>query len=135
MTIVPPPDVRYSESHEWARLDEDGKTVAVGITDFAVKELQDLVFITLPKPGTKVARGQRFGEIESVKAVSDLIAPVDGEVLAVNGALEGKLEVLAQDPYGAGWMIQVRTAGGPEVLAGLMDAEAYARFTREAGHH
>lgn len=127
-------EVRYLESHEWAKI-EDGNIV-VGITDFAVKELQDLVFITLPKPGTRVERGKRFGEIESVKAVVDLFSPVNGTVVAVNDALERDLAILSNDPFGAGWMIKVKPdAPTPqEALAGLMDAEAYEKV-KAAGHH
>ena len=127
-------DVRYLESHEWAKVDDS--LVAVGITDFAVKELQDLVFITLPKAGTKVERGKRFGEIESVKAVVDLFSPVSGTVAAMNDALERDLGILSADPFGKGWMIKVKPdAPTPqEALAGLMDGEAYEKV-KAAGHH
>ena len=129
-----PAGLRYAESHEWAKV--DGDVVVVGITDFAVKELQDLVFITLPKVGTKVERGKRFGEIESVKAVVDLFSPVAGTVTAVNDALERDLGVLAADPFGKGWMIKVKpdAATPQEALAGLMDGEAYEKV-KAAGHH
>src|SRR5437879_3603234 len=102
-----PKDLKYTDTHEWAKL--DGGVVVVGITDFAVQQLQDLVFIDLPKPGTRVEKGKRFGEIESVKAVSDLISPVTGQISNVNEALLKSLDALGTDPYGAGWMIKVKT--------------------------
>src|SRR5688572_3863372 len=96
-----PENLKYSETHEWARVDA-GKVV-VGITKFAVEQLQDLVFIELPQAGSRVEKGKRFGEIESVKAVSDLISPVTGEVVAVNEALRKSLDPLTKDAYGEGW--------------------------------
>ncbi len=126
-----PTNLRYSDTHEWARL--DGELVVVGITDFAVQQLQDLVFIDLPKPGARVERGKRFGEIESVKAVSDLIAPVSGEIAAVNDALLKSLDPLTADAYGAGWMIKVKADGAS--LDGLLDAAAYEKVTAAGGHH
>jgi glycine cleavage system H protein len=132
--MTPPSyDVRYTESHEWAKR-EDG-AILVGITAFAVKELQDLVFITLPKPGTRAERGKRFGEIESVKAVVDLFSPVTGTITAVNESLERDLAILAEDPFVRGWMIRVKPDATPEdALAGLMDGEAYEKHTA-GGHH
>src|SRR5437667_7876021 len=102
-----PQNLKYSETHEWAKA--DGATVVVGITDFAVHQLQDLVFIDLPKAGAKVEKGKRFGEIESVKAVSDLISPVSGEITAVNDSLLKSLDPLVADAYAA-WMIKVKPA-------------------------
>jgi glycine cleavage system H protein len=127
-------EMRYTESHEWAK--PVNGDVLVGITAFAVKELQDLVFITLPKPGAKAERGKRFGEIESVKAVVDLFSPVDGVIVGVNEALERDLELLAKDPYGEGWMIRVKPAAATpaDALAGLMDEEAYAKHTASQHH-
>jgi len=131
-----PNELRYTESHEWAKVAEDGATVLVGITDFAVHQLQDLVFIDLPKPGTRVERGKRFGEIESVKAVSDLVAPVTGEVLASNDALQKNLDPLAKDAYGAGWLLKVRPESSPvSAVEGLLDAAAYEKVTAEGGGH
>jgi glycine cleavage system H protein len=126
--------LKFLETHEWAKA--DGEDIVVGISDFAVKELQDLVFISLPKPGTRVERGKRFGEIESVKAVSDLFSPVTGRVVAANGALEKDLAPLAQDPYGAGWLIRVKPdeESVEEALAGLMDSEAYSKHTADPHH-
>src|SRR5258706_15251391 len=104
---APTYDVRYTESHEWAKRDD--AEIVVGITAFAVKELQDLVFITLPKPGAKVQRGKRFGEIESVKAVVDLFSPVDGAITAVKHALGKDFRSPPKDPYGAGGVIRGET--------------------------
>jgi glycine cleavage system H protein len=126
-----PKDLRYSETHEWVK--EDGATVLVGITDFAVQQLQDLVFIDLPKPGAKVEKGKRFGEIESVKAVSDLVAPLSGEITAVNDSLLRSLDPLTRDAYAA-WMIRVKPAAA-DPLSGLLDAPAYEKITAEGGHH
>ena len=129
--MTEPKDLRYTESHEWARRDES--EIVVGITAFAVKELQDLVFITLPRAGARAERGKRFGEIESVKAVVDLFSPVTGTITAVNEALDRGLEVLAEDPYGKGWMIRVKPEGPADAaLAGLMDGAAYEKHTAQA---
>ncbi len=126
-----PQNLKYTEYHEWAK--QDGASILIGITDFAVQSLQDLVFIDLPKVGAKVEKGKRFGEIESVKAVSDLIAPISGEVTAVNDGLLKSLDPLTSDAYGAGWMIKVAPAGGAS-LEGLLDAAAYEKVAA-AGHH
>ncbi|MBI4879234.1 MAG: glycine cleavage system protein GcvH [Planctomycetes bacterium] len=123
-----PNDRRYLETHEWAKL--DGSIVAVGITDFAVKHLTDLVYIDLPSVGDPVAKGERFGEVESVKAVSDLNAPVSGEIVEVNDALAGDLEIVARDPYGDGWMIKVKVQSAAEFQA-LLDAAAYETVAAE----
>jgi glycine cleavage system H protein len=126
-----PSDLKYSDTHEWAKADENG-LIVIGITKFAVEQLQDLVFIDLPKTGTKVEKGRRFGEIESVKAVSDLISPVEGEIVAVNDSLSKSLDVLASDPYTGGWMIKVRAPAGTAALDGMLDASGYERVA--AGH-
>jgi glycine cleavage system H protein len=124
---------RYTQSHEWAK--PEGAEVVIGITDFAVKELQDLVFITLPKVGARVGKGKRFGEIESVKAVVDLFSPVDGVVTAMNAAVDKDVQVVAGDPFGAGWMIRVKPDGAPaEAIAGLLDGAAYQKHTAAGGH-
>ncbi len=127
-----PGHLRYSETHEWTSL--DGDVATVGITDFAVEQLQDLVFIELPKAGARVEKGKRFGEIESVKAVSDLVAPVSGEVTAVNEALDVDLGPLASDPFGAGWLVKVRVPDRESALAGLLDEAGYGKVTAEGGH-
>jgi len=123
-----PSDRRYLDSHEWAR--KDGDVVTVGITAFAVEHLSDLTFLSLPSVGSRLKRGERFGEIESVKAVSELFAPVGGEVTAVNDALVNKVESLAQDPWGAGWMLKLRTAD-PREWEQLLDAAAYEKKCAE----
>ncbi|MEM7164526.1 MAG: glycine cleavage system protein GcvH [Planctomycetota bacterium] len=120
-----PDDRRYAKSHEWA-LDDDG-VVIVGITEHAVSELGDLVFIDLPEVGTEVAAGDSFGEIESVKAVSELNSPVSGTVSDVNGALEEDLETLAGSPYGDGWIIKVKPSD-PDEIDGLMSAADYEQL-------
>lgn len=128
-----PTTYRYAESHEWVRTEADD--FVVGITAFAVESLQDLVFIDLPEVGSDVARGESFGEIESVKAVSELISPISGTVTAVNEALSDDLEVLAADPHGEGWLIRVSEAtDAAAALAQLMDAQAYTEHTASTDH-
>jgi glycine cleavage system H protein len=117
-----PQDRSYSESHEWAQL--DGDIATVGITDFAVEQLGELVYLDLPAAGTTVQRGAAFGEVESVKAVSDLNSPVDGEIVEVNEALADELSTLQDDPFAGGWLLKVRVAGS-QALDGLLDAAAY----------
>jgi glycine cleavage system H protein len=122
----------YAKSHEWARLEEDG-TVTIGISAYAVEALTDLVFMQLPDVGTRVTAGESFGEIESVKAVSDLYAPVSGEVVAANAELPGQLETLGSDPYGEGWIIRI-TPDDLEQLQGLLDQAAYDALTGSQPH-
>ncbi len=117
-----PKELRYSESHEWAHL--EGDIVTVGITDFAVEQLTDLVHVELPAVGTEVAQGEPFGEIESVKTVSELIAPVSGTVAEVNQAVQEDVTVISQDPYGQGWMIKIRVPEGT-TLDHLMTYDEY----------
>ena len=123
-----PEELRYAETHEWVAVrDEGGRKVGtVGITAFAIEQLTDLVHMVLPKVGKTVQQGADFGEVESVKAVSSLYSPVDGEVIAVNMELPGRLETLGSDPYGEGWMIKVALTG--DGGAGkLMDHAAYQK--------
>jgi len=117
-----PKDLRYTKEHEWVRL--DGETAVVGITDYAQAELGDIVFVELPAKGKKVVRETSMGTIEAVKAVSDLFAPLSGEVLEVNPELEKNSEVVNKDPYGQGWMIRIRISDKGEI-AGLLDDAAY----------
>ena len=123
---------RYAKSHEWARLEDDG-TITVGISAYAVEALTDLVFMQLPEVGAKVKAGESFGEIESVKAVSDLYAPVSGEVVAVNAELPGRLETLGEDPYGSGWVIRIQPADAGQ-LETLLDQSAYDALVGGASH-
>src|SRR5688500_17089824 len=118
-----PKDLLYAETHEWVRTSSEGgrKVATIGITAFALEQLTDLVHMVLPKVGAQVQAGQPFGEVESVKAVSDLYSPVDGEVIAVHSDLAQKLETLAGDPYGEGWMIKVALTSEAS-LQRLMDA-------------
>ena len=115
----------YTKSHEW--LTVDGKTVTVGITDFAQAQLGDVVFLELPNPGRKLEAGESFGVVESVKAASDLYSPVSGRVSAVNDKLAGKPELINSDPYGDGWILKLELAG--ELPKDMLDEAAYKQFT------
>lgn len=121
-----PAELRYTAEHEWVhRTSED--TVRVGITDFAQDSLGDVVFVQLPEVGTAVTAGESFGEVESTKSVSDLYAPLSATVVAVNAELDAKPELVNSDPYGQGWLLELR-AGSDSLdtgLAGLLDADAY----------
>lgn len=125
-------DLKYNPSHEWVGMaNEGGQAVAVvGITDFALQQLTDLVYMALPKVGEKVATGKEFGEVESVKAVSPLYSPVTGEVVAVHSQLVDRLESLGSDPYGEGWLIKVKLAEGT-TLDGLLDYQQYQKQCAE----
>ena len=117
-----PEDRFYMDSHEWAKL--DGNTATIGVTDFAIEQLGELVFLDLPEVGATISKGEAFGEVESVKAVSDLIAPVSGEIVAVNTDLPDALEPLQEDPHEAGWLIKVTLSNQGE-LDSLKKVEAY----------
>lgn len=117
-----PDDLRYTSDHEWVR--GDGDTVRVGITAFAQDALGDVVYVSLPSVGEALAVGDACGEVESTKSVSDIFAPVAGEVIAVNDALDATPELVNSDPYGDGWMFEVRPDDAA-VLDDLMDAAAY----------
>ena len=125
-TLIPE-DLHYSAQDEWAR--SEGDRVTVGITDYAQQQLGDIVFVELPAVGSAVTRDAAFGVIESVKAVSDLYAPLSGEVIAVNEALGSRPELVNEDCYGEGWMLVVRAAR--DATAGLFDAAAYAKYVAE----
>jgi len=120
-----PKDLKYSKTHEWVRI--DGSTATVGITHHAQDTLGDITFVELPKVGALLKRGGESGVIESVKAASDLLSPLSGEALSLNGALESAPERINSDPYGEGWLYTVRLADKSE-LDGLMDAAAYEKF-------
>ncbi len=119
-----PEELRYTAQHEWLREEEDG-TVTVGITDHAQAELGDVVYVELPAVGDEVAHGASFGVIESVKAASDLFAPVSGAVTAVNDALEAAPQQVNEDPYGAGWLLKLNPARPAEEGGALLTAAAY----------
>ena len=123
-----PPDLRYTKDHEWVRVDGDAATV--GITEYAAKQLGDIVFVELPDAGRTLEQFATFGVVESVKAVSDLFAPVSGEVLEANAALAASPELVNGDPHGDGWMIRLRLAK-PEQIDGLLDAAAYDALIAE----
>lgn len=118
-----PSELKYASSHEWARLEEDG-TVTVGITDHAQDALGDVVFVELPEAGTALDAGDEAGVVESVKAASDIYAPVGGEVIGVNAQLEDAPETVNTDPYTDGWFFKLQPAD-PQELDGLLSAEAY----------
>jgi glycine cleavage system H protein len=126
-----PAELRYTKEHEWAKV--EGDRVRIGITAFAQEQLGDVVFVELPKVGAKVAAMKTFGVVESVKAVSDLFAPVSGEILEANAALTRKPETVNTDPYGQGWMIVVKMAN-PKELDALMSAADYEKLIAGAGH-
>jgi len=117
-----PTDLRYTRDHEWVRL--DGDDAVVGITQYAADQLGDIVFVELPDEGRELEQARPFGVVESVKAVSDLFAPVSGEVVATNDALTGGPELVNTDPYGDGWMIKLRIADAGQ-LDDLLDGDAY----------
>jgi len=114
--------MKFAKTHEWLAL--DGDIATIGISDFAVKELTDIVFIELPAVGKTIAAGEEFGEIESVKAVSDLYAPVSGEIVEVNEALANDLGPLSDDSFGAGWIMKLKLSD-PSEIDNLMDYAAY----------
>ncbi len=124
-----PGDLRYTKEHEWLRLAGDEATI--GVTQFAADQLGDIVFVELPEVGRSLAQFATFGVVESVKAVSDLFAPVAGEVTATNDALGTAPEVVNSDPYGGGWMVRVRLSDPAQVEA-LLDAAAYEQLVAEA---
>lgn len=125
-----PEEFKYTEEHEWIQVEED--VVTVGITDFAQDALGDIVFVELPEVGYQVEAGKTFGVVESVKAVSDIYAPVTGEVVEVNEELPDTPELVNSSPYEDAWMLKIKLADLTE-LDGLLDAEAYQSFVKEQG--
>lgn len=119
-----PAGLKYSKEHEWVKVDEDGVTVIIGITDYAQKELGDVVQVDLPKVGASVSAMETFGELESVKAVSELFSPVSGEVIEINTALGDSPELINDDPYEEGWMIKIRLSD-PGELDKLLSPKEY----------
>lgn len=126
MSDTAPQALIYTEQHEWIR--DDGDVVTVGITHFAQDQLGDVVYVDLPSPGAEVEAEQPFGEVESTKSVSDLFAPVSGEIVARNEGLDERPELVNSDPYGDGWMVTIRPADRSQ-LEGLLDAAAYVAFS------
>ena len=124
-----PKDLRYTKEHEWVRV--EGGVATVGITDYAAEQLGDIVFVELPEPGRTVAQFAAVGVIESVKAVSDLFAPVGGDVVESNAELAGSPELLNSDPFGAGWMLRISVSDAAQMDA-LLDSAAYEALTKEA---
>ncbi|MCX6136291.1 MAG: glycine cleavage system protein GcvH [Ignavibacteriales bacterium] len=120
-----PADVKYTKDHEWVRV--QGGTGTVGITEYAQGELGDVVFVELPAPGKKLSRGESFGTVEAVKAVSDLFSPVSGSVLEANKEIQDSPELVNKDSFGSGWMIKI-SIDNPVELDALMDAEAYKKL-------
>ena len=120
-----PQEARYTKDHEWILL--QGDTALVGITEYAQHELGDVVFVELPQPGASISKGQSFGVVESVKAASDLYAPVSGEVAEANAALQDQPDLVNKEPHTGGWMIKVRPANSKD-LDSLMTADAYAKY-------
>ncbi|WP_261164465.1 glycine cleavage system protein GcvH [Microbacterium sp. Marseille-Q6965] len=115
----------YTAEHEWVAV--DGDIATIGITDYAAEQLGDVVYVDLPAANATLTAGQVMGEIESTKSVSELYAPVDGEVIALNGEVDADPSLVNQDPYGKGWLVRVRLSGQP--LTGLMDRAAYEQLT------
>jgi glycine cleavage system H protein len=128
MTI--PEELRYTAEHEWVAI--DGTTASVGITDYAQQALGDVVYVSVPAPGTQVTAGEPCGEVESTKSVSDIYSPLDGEVTEVNGEIEDDPGLVNTDPYGAGWLMKIRiNADGDH--PDLLSAAEYASLTKEEG--
>jgi glycine cleavage system H protein len=127
-----PEDLKYAKTHEWARLEGDG-TVTVGISDHAQELLGDLVFVELPETGTSVTAGKECAVVESVKAASDVYAPVSGEIVDTNAELADSPEIVNSDPYGKGWLFRVKPTGTGELDA-LLDAKAYEQAAAEEDH-
>ena len=126
-----PTDLKYSKEHEWVRF--DGRRAVIGITDFAQAQLGDIVFVELPAVGATITAGKRFSVVESVKAVSDIFAPLGGTVIEINEVLNDAPEKVNQDPYGEGWIAVVEMVEGTATEE-LMDSEAYAAQVAKGGH-
>jgi len=123
-----PTQFRYTKEHEW--VDAKGDSATIGITDYAQHELGDVVFVELPAAGTKLVAGKTFSSVESVKAVSEIYAPANGEVVEANGALQNAPESINSDPHGTGWLVKVKLTN-PSEIHSLMDAAAYEAFIEE----
>jgi glycine cleavage system H protein len=132
MTAELPSDLVFTKDHEWARI--DGKTATIGITMFAVEQLGDITQVDLPKEGETIKKGEAFGSVESVKAVSDLYAPLTGKIIKVNSPLSDSPEGLQEDPYDDAWLIQIELSD-PKEAKDLMSPDKYAEFLREQEDH
>jgi glycine cleavage system H protein len=126
-----PTTLKYTPTHEWVHL--DGDVATLGISKFAVDQLTDLIMIDLPKLGAKLMQGKPFGEVESVKAVSDLYAPISGEVVEVNDAVAKDVQILAEDPYLKGWLVKVKVSDTSPIAA-LLDHDAYQAKVADDAH-
>ena len=122
-----PDDYKYTETHEWIRYSDKKKEALVGITDFAVKQLSDLVHIDLPKVGDSVEAGSPFGEIESVKTVADLVSPLTGKIIEVNKEVSGDLDILKEEPFEDGWLVKIKPSDAAE-LENMMTRKEYEEF-------
>ncbi len=129
--MIDPKNLRYSTTHEWVHL--DGDVATIGISRFAVDQLTDLIMIDLPAVGSRITAGKAFGEIESVKAVSDLYAPIGGEVIEVNTEVKSDVQIMADDPYTKGWLLKLRVNDGAS-LAKLLDHASYEHQVSDQGH-
>jgi glycine cleavage system H protein len=131
MTMGVPAELRYTQEHEWISV--EGSTATIGITDFATQALGDVVYVSLPTVGAALAAGEPCGEVESTKSVSDLYAPVDGEVLEVNEELNDDPGLINAEPYGLGWMFKIRVADWQAAEASLLSPAEYEALTKSAG--
>ncbi len=122
-----PEDCKYSETHEWVKYSEKRKEAVIGITDYAIKQLSDLVHIELPKAGESIEQGAPFGEVESVKTVADMVAPISGKVIEANKEVATDLDVLKEEPFEDGWLIKVKVSDPSEIEA-LMTKKEYEEF-------
>jgi glycine cleavage system H protein len=122
MSLEYPEDLKYLDSHEYVRL--EGEIATIGISAFAIDQLGDIVYLELPSDGDALTKGERFGNVESVKAVEELISPISGTVVEVNKAMEDSPEALAEDPYGEGWLVKIRTSS-PDDLQDALSAKEY----------
>ncbi|MBU1001195.1 MAG: glycine cleavage system protein GcvH [Proteobacteria bacterium] len=127
--MVIPAELKYAKTHEWAKI--EGDTATVGISHFAQEQLGDMTYIELPDVGDTFEAGEEMGSVESVKAASEIYAPVSGEVIAVNEALEDAPETVNQDPYGQGWLVKFKLSGGAD---DLLDAAAYEKIVAAEAH-
>lgn len=123
-----PTTYRYTKEHEW--IEANGTSATIGITDYAQHELGDVVFVEVPAAGSKLVAGKAFSSVESVKAVSEIYAPANGEVVEANAALQNKPELINNDPHGQGWLVKIKLSN-PQELNSLMDAKAYEAFIEE----